>query len=50
MDELNEGVSLSVASLRSLAERGILLDMDIYGGDGGSPAAEADPGRVHARR
>jgi hypothetical protein len=50
MDELNEGVSLSVASLRSLAERGILLDMDIYGGDGGSPPAEADPGQVHAGR
>ena len=41
MDELNEGVSLSVATLRSLADRGILLDMDIYGWDGGSPPVEA---------
>ena len=31
MDEVNEGVSLSVATLRSLGERGILLDMDLYG-------------------
>ena len=31
MDEVNEGVSLSVATLRLLGERGILLDMDIYG-------------------
>ena len=42
MDELNEGVSLSAATLRSLGGRGILLDMDIYGWDGGSPPAEAD--------
>lgn len=43
MDELNEGVSLSVATLRSLADRGILLDMDIYGWDGGPPPAEDAP-------
>ena len=41
MDEVNEGVSLSVATLSSLGERGILLDMDIYGRADESPPDEA---------
>ena len=31
MDELNEGVRLAAATLLALGERGIVLDMDLYG-------------------
>ena len=41
MNESNEGLRLSPQTLARLAERGIALDLDIYG-----PASKADPGGV----
>jgi len=31
--EGNEGISLDPSTLKALGERGILLDLDIYGGE-----------------
>ncbi len=42
MDECNEGVSLSANTLRSLGDRGIFLDVDIYGWEGESPTGASD--------
>jgi hypothetical protein len=41
MDEQSEGVSLSAHTLRSLGERGILLDLDLYGWDGDQDSERA---------
>jgi hypothetical protein len=41
MDEQNEGVRLSAHTLRLLGERGILLDLDLYGSHGGQDSEEA---------
>lgn len=40
MDESNEGLSLDAGTLRALAERGIELDLDLYGpADSSQPAS-----------
>ena len=41
MEDQSEGVSLSAHTLRSLGERGILLDLDLYGWDGAQDPEDA---------
>ena len=42
MDEFNEGTSLSADTLRALGDRGIRLDVDLYGWEGAPDADDAD--------
>lgn len=44
MEHWNEGVSIAPGTLRALAERGIRLDVDLYGGDEAGLELEDDAG------